>query len=488
VKAVATLRAVILAAGIALATGAALAAPPKPSSRSPSHPLTTAIFDPLAAQPASRTEFARIRATGATVVRLPLRWAAVAPAARGARFDPQNPDDPAYRWQTVDAVVRAAAAARVQPILDIVTMPPWALKPGTGTPGTPVASDLGAFARAAALRYDGRHGLPHVRYWQVWNEPNLGSQLSPQLVNGRPVGALAYRAMVNAFAAGVKPVASDNVVIAGGLAPFRDQTPATQAQDLDWGPLSFMRAFFCLSASLRSSCSTSVRFDVWSHHPYTSGGPTHHAALPNDVSLGDLPRLVATLRAAVAAGHVQPRRMPQLWVTEFSWDSNPPDPNGVPTDLLDRWVPQALYAMWRNGVSLVTWFSLDDQPLKDGIYQSGLHFPDGKPKSYLVGFRFPVVAFPRGNGFSVWGRTPTGTGATVTIEQRSATGGAWRRVASLRADASGIFQATVPGDRTGFVRARVGRQASLPFSLASVPDRTYVPFGLGDVGDTKGHR
>ena len=51
-------------------------------------------------------------------------------------------------------------------------------------------------------------------------------------------------------------------------------------------------------------------------------------------------------------------------MTEFSWDSNPPDPKGVPAVLEGRWVAEALYRMWSAGVSLVTWFTLRDQPVR----------------------------------------------------------------------------------------------------------------------------
>jgi hypothetical protein len=469
-------RAVIVAIAVAaaLAGWISAAAPAVPASQG----LRTGIFDPLAAHPSSRSEYARIRAAGATIVRVQLSWANVAPANRKPSFAAANPSDPSYRWRSYDAEVRAAASAGVQVMFDIVDTPAWALK--RGTTSTPIASDLGAFAHAAALHFDGHHGVPRVRYWQVWNEPNLATQLAPQLVNGRPVGAVAYRAMLNAVWSGVKAVARDNVVVSGGLAPFRDETPATRKQDPDWGPLSFTRAVFCLSPTLRSACSAKVHVDAWAQHPYTSGGPTHHAVLANDVSLGDLPKLVATLRAAVAAGHVLPHRLPEIWVTEFSWDSNPPDPNGVPTELLNRWVPQALYVMWRNDVSVVTWFLLNDQPLKDGIYQSGLRYASGRAKPYLLGFRFPVVAFPRASGFYVWGRTPNSKPATVLVEQR--TGAGWHRAAKLHANVNGLFQATVSAGRSGWVRARVGGQASLPFSLASVPDQTFVPFGLPSLG------
>lgn len=464
------LRALVLLSAAGLA---ALAASPA-SARA----LATAIFDPFAASPTASAEFGRAKATGASFVRLTASWRATAPAAPAKGFAAADPSDPGYRWETLDEQIEAAVAAGLRPIVDIIVAPPWALEDGSGSPGTPVARDLGDFARAAATRYSGRfHGLPHVRYWQVWNEPNLTTQLSPQLVRGRPVAALAYRDMVNAVAAAVKGVSGSNVVVAGGVSPFRDMTPETYQQNHDWGPLTFMRAFFCLSPKLRSTCSAKARFDVWSLHPYTSGDPNHHAVLPDDVSLGDLPKLTAMIRAAVRRGHVLPQQMPQLWVTEFSWDSSPPDPGGVPPRLLKRWVPQSLYQAWRSGFSLFTWFQLNDQPLSAGPYQSGLHYSDGRSKPYLEGFRFPVVAFPRARGFYIWGRTPWSAAGSVAVEQL--TGRRWRRVTTLHSDRSGIFQATLRGARTGSVRARLLRsgERSLAFSLARVPDHFYNPFG-----------
>jgi hypothetical protein len=281
--------------------------------------------------------------------------------------------------------------------------------------------------------------------------------------------------MVNAVATAVKDVAPDNLVVAGGLAPFRDISPDTYRQNHDWGPLSFMRAFFCLSKALKASCGATAQVDIWAHHPYTSGGPTHKAVLPEDVSLGDLPKLRIALAAAVKAHHVLPARMPALWVTEFSWDSNGPDPLGVPTKLLERWVPQALYEMWRNGVSLVTWFQLQDEPLATSFYQSGLFYRDGRKKPYLEGFRFPLVAFPRANGIYVWGRTPGGKSSSVIVEQRSST--AWRRIGRLQARSSGVFTGTLRAPVTGWVRARAVGETTLPFSLQSVADRFFNPFG-----------
>jgi hypothetical protein len=446
------------------------------ASSASAQPLATGLFDP-AWSDLGTVGCNALKATGASVVRVPVAWREVAPGTPSPSFNARDAADPGYRWDGTDARLQGVVACGFEPIVDLVGAPAWAIVKGTRDPGTPVASALGDFAAAAAARYSGEDpSLPRVRLWQVWNEPNLATQLSPQLEDGRPVGALAYRAMVNAVAAAVKGVASGNVVVAGGLAPFRDISPDTYRQDTDWGPLSFMRAFFCLSKSLKSTCATKARFDVWSHHPYTSGGPTHSAVLPDDVSLGDLPQLRRVLAAAVRAGHVSPRRMPRLWVTEFSWDSKPPDPLGVPAGLLQRWVPQALYEMWRNGVSLVTWFSLRDEPLATGFYQSGLLYNGGRKKPFFEGFRFPVVAFPRSRGFYVWGRTPAGDRSPVVIEQK--TGGGWRRVARLGTGSSGIFAATLRAPRSGSVRARLpDGERSLAFSLRAVPDRFFNPFG-----------
>ena len=147
--------------------------------------------------------------------------------------------------------------------------PVWA-QAGTD-PSSPIGvspKEYGRFAAAAAARYDGSFGdLPRIQIWQAWNEPNITTFLRPQLVRGRPVAAHNYRALVNALATNVKRIHKDNLVVAGGLAPFRDSTQEIVDQDEDWGPLSFMREVLCLSDRLRAKCDARVRFDVWAMHP-----------------------------------------------------------------------------------------------------------------------------------------------------------------------------------------------------------------------------
>jgi hypothetical protein len=399
-------------------------------------------------------ELRRVAESGATAFRLTVQWNSVAPAQPSASFRAADPSDSQYQWAPVDAAIEAFVAHRLVPIVSIIDAPQWAMEPGTTIPAP---AQLAAFAKAAARRYDGRfHGLPRVRYWQVWLEPNLTPLLSPQLVNGQPVAAVRYRAMINAFAAVVHAAAPGNLVIAGGTAPFRDITPEVLAQNKDWGPLSFTRAVLCMSPQNKPMCDSRLHFDIWAHHPYTSGGPTHHALYPDDISLGDLGKLTSLLDAARAAGHIVSKQPLQFWVTEFSWDTNPPDPGGVPTLLAARWVSQALYVMWKDGVSLVTWLQLRDVPRSVGYLQAGLYY-DGetvrsdRPKPLLQAFRFPVVAFPRGKEIYVWGRTAAGVPGKVVVQRLVNRG--WKTLGHVQTDRYGIFQATFTAPTRGSVRA-----------------------------------
>jgi hypothetical protein len=226
-------------------------------------------------------------------------------------------------------------------------------------------------------------------------------------------------------------------------------------------------------------------FDTWAMDPYTSGDPEHQANSPDDVSFGDLPRVAALLRAAYRAHHIISPRPPQFWITEFSWDSKPPDPYGVPLTLETRWVAEAIYRAWVDGISLLSWFQIRDDPNPAG-FQSGLYYgcANGpscdRPKPILAAFRFPFVAYRQRHNVLVWGRTPWGRPGAVVVEQRKGAG--WRRLATVRTDRYGVFTATLSTSASGDLRARLPGTGgapveSAPFSLHVPPDMLVNPFG-----------
>ncbi|HJU37628.1 MAG TPA: cellulase family glycosylhydrolase [Gaiellaceae bacterium] len=445
-------------------------------------PLATALDDPwLFNNRGAHTEtaFAMTRSAGATYVRLPANWSAIAPSTRPPGFVATDPTSPGYSWAALDANVAAADAAGLTPILDLQSVPQWAYakRPQGVNAGTPKASALGQFAAALATHYDGVTPSAHV--FEVWNEPNVSIYLSP-------VSGSAYRGMVNAVADAVHAVDSKNIVVAGNLDPFGH--PKSKKQK--WNsvhPLAFMRSVFCVSKGKHPhrTCHATVHFDAWSHHPYTFNGPFGHARNSDDVTLGDLPRMRSLLRAGVRLHHVISRHPVKFWVTEFSWDTNPPRRHAAPTGLAARWTEEAFYQMWRSGVSLVTWFGLQDRggksPYQSGLFRHSASLEGAKAKPVRTAFRFPFVAYLKGGTVGTWGRDATSDQRLVTIQRRHGAHGHWKTVAKIRSNRLGILKANLKLEATkkDWLRATAsGSGTSLPFSLTRPsPKLRYGPWG-----------
>jgi hypothetical protein len=295
--------------------------------------------------------------------------------------------------------------------------------------------------------------------------------------------------MLAQFSRAVHEVHPDNTVIAGGLAPYGRFGKDHHAVH----PLVFMRELLCIKPdnTPADGCKP-VHFDVWSHHPYTEGGPNHKAAVEGNVSMGDLPAMRHVLDAAIRADHIASQRKVGFWVTEFSWETDPPDSYGVPEALHARWMDEAFYRMWRQGVSRAVWFKIKDESVPSYLgvkHQSGLFtscdWSCAEPKLAFRAFQFPFVAFRSVHGVKVWGRTPDSTHEDVVIEQHGKS--RWRRIGDLSASRDGIFKKRLRTRGDGALRARVTPEAgatgasrvtrSIPFELKETPDLAVTVFG-----------
>jgi hypothetical protein len=449
-------------------------------------PLVTAVSDPwLFNSSQETTAFAKTRAAGASYVRLSVNWNAIAPGTRPDGFVATDPTSPGYSWSNTDTIVERAEAAGLTPIMDISGTPNWAYakKPQGVNAGTPKAAYLGQFATALAKHYDGGEGLaaggPVAHVYQVWNEVNNSLFLGP-------VSATSYRGMVNAVANGVHAVDPKNVVIAGDLDPFGHPKGKKQRWNSQ-APLAFMRSLLCVSKGTHPhrTCSATIHFDVWSHHPYTFNGPFGKAKNPDDVSLGDLPRMRALLEAGIHLHRVVSTHPVKFWVTEFSWDTNPPRRHAAPSALAARWTAEALHQMWKSGVSLVTWFGLQDRggssQYQSGLFRHSASLAKAKAKPGLTAFRFPFVAYLGKGTVSIWGRDATSNKQVVTIQRRHGAGGHWTTVARIRSNSSGIFKASVrlAATKKDWLRASAPHSgSSLAFSLnPPSPKLRYGPWG-----------
>jgi hypothetical protein len=443
----------------------------------------------------------KVKAAGANYVRLILSWRNVSPSPTATTMPPIDPASPAsYNWAGFDIYVQAAVQAGLTPLITVWQAPRWAENRGDNTtwrPGTarPDPILFGRFATAAAAHYRTLYPTLHIA-WEAWNEPNFTYFLQPQKLNGSWYGPVQYRSLLNKFYAGIHAVDPAALVVGGSTGPFGNKRKP--------GPLLFLRKVFCLSDTNRARGSCGAHADAWSTHPYTQGGPTHHAVSPYNVSLGDLPEMRRAITAAVRVGHLKSIHAPvRFWVSEFGWDSNGPDSGGVPLWLHARWTSEALYRSWKAGVSLFIFHQLRDRPTN---YQSGLFFcgaaalsdngtsvgqcenaafsfaNDVKKKSWQAAY-FPFVAFAANGRVTIWGRTPNSTpGQTIVIQRKTSSG--YRKLFVLRANGVGIFTKSWSTSLSrGFLRARIGGSGTLsgtlsvPFSLARVPDRPVNPWG-----------
>lgn len=310
--------------------------------------------------------FDRAQQLNSSVVRTTVYWSRIAPTRPA---NAANPFDRAYRFNDLDEFVRNAATRGIAVMLTIWGTPTWANGGKSQNIAPTRVADLTNFARAVANRYDGKHaGLPAVQFFGVWNEPNLGLFLSPQYdKKGKPVSPFIYARLYRAAYAGIKVGNPAAQVGIGETSPRGRLTPlgATGTQET-LAPQTFAR--------LLSTARPKVRFDAWSHHPYSTlgTGPTQRVRYPN-ANLPQLPLFEEHLNLWFG------RKTTPIWVTEYAFQTKPGEPRGV--------TPAQQAAYMRTAVAMVTrmpyvkmfvWFILRDDPTAG--WQSGVLYRNSSEK------------------------------------------------------------------------------------------------------------
>jgi hypothetical protein len=480
--------------------------------------LVTGFSDPFHYQANSTSDRAawmnRTTATGAGIVRLAVEWPAIVGSQRPP--DPTNPGSASYNFSPIDGPVRDAEARGLQVLLTINHAPPWAEGPGRPTsvaPGTwkPNPTDLANFVQAVAARYSGSFDpsgsaprLPAVQALEVWDEANSSDWLNPQFQGTTALSPDYYREMLNVSYKAIKRVNPRMLVVVAGTDPYGDPPggpypPGTYGPTQRVYPVQFWQQLLCVHPVVSKipvkskkkkgkkkrkkkvrrvvtyvrtqGCPGPALFDVFAHHPIdnTGGGPLRSGPTPYDVSTPDLGRLVSVLRGAEQAGTTLPGTHP-VWVTEFWWDSNPPNPVGAPLGEQARWIEQSLYLFWKAGASAAINFQVGDTTARPDVHaglQAGVYFIDGQAKPSLTAFRFPFVT-ERINKRKLiaWGKAPEG--GTLSIQRQQGAG--WATIKTVQVGKGAVFltklrssrkQRKKPYLRATPLRATVGASQSV---------------------------
>jgi hypothetical protein len=461
-----------------------------------------------------------LKSLGVDIVKVRVSWRGVAPSSASRTKPSFNAADPAAYpesgWAPYDAIVRGAAARGMGVYFQLGgSAPEWATggkrnsavyepnanefksfvqavgtrysgsfggsagssgTPGGGTPiplPGPLASSIGAGSGTTAAQAASA-ALPRVTLYSVWNEPNLKSWLAPQTKKKVPYAPVIYRRLLYAAADGLKASGhgSDQLLV-GELLPFArsGRTGSTKLR-----PLAFMRELACLNAKFRPykgkaakvrGCRGKFRKlpgTGLAFHPYTlGGGPDVKTPNKDDASIGTLSRVTKTLDRLYSKRRLAKRRMP-LWITEFGFQSSPPDRYATPLKRIPRFMGQSERIAYRNRrvASYSQYPLLDDAAL--GGFQSGLRFKNGKAKKGVYNaFAHTIYAVRSGSRVQVFGCERAATSSsTFTIEGRVGKRGKWKTLATGKPNAFGYFVRKVrfsPGRKSQF-RFRVGSAKS----------------------------
>lgn len=349
---------------------------------------------------------AKLDQLGVDVVRVTLNWHRIE----------VSPGE--YQWGRSDRLLGALRRRGLEPVVTLWGTPNWA---NGGAPNTAPrrGEDFNRFANAAAARY------LFVRKWVLWNEPNKAIWLkpaSPQLYVSRILNP-GYR--------GIKQVNPAAQVAGGATGPRGGKSGIA--------PVDFIRAMDRAGA----------RLDVFAHHPYPDnasespfeGGCDHCKT----ITMATLERLLREV------GRAFPRA--RIWLTEYAYQTRPPDPFGVSLETQARFVAEAARRVHAAPkVDMLIHYLYRDEP-DLGRWQSGLETIDGRPKLALLATMLPFAQVSRrGSRTTVWGQVRPGEGRQRYLLQ-TLSGGRWVAIGGGRStDARGYLRLTVSAPRRTLLR------------------------------------
>ena len=452
-----------------------------------------------------------LKSLGVDRVRVTLLWKSVAPSpnsrTRPADFRATVPEEYGVRaWEPYDTLVYAARERGIEVNFNVTGPAPlWATKPAPRTDildtFEPSAAEFGAFVAAAGTRYSGRwpdspyvapqNRVPRVGYWSIWNEPNHSGWLTPQWnaesKSAFPRAASLYRELLDAAWTGLRLSGHEkDTLLIGETAP---KGITTRGIKKFIEPIPFIRALYCLDsrnrplkgkAATQLGCGKSGRAfreahpalfaaSGYGHHPYELiFAPGRRPAKRNWVTLANLGRLSRTLDA-VFRRHGSRRKLP-LYLTEYGYQTNPPDRAGVSLSRQAAYLNQAEYMAFRNArVKTLAQFQLIDDPMSVRAgFQSGLMTVRGKRKPAFAAYRLPIwlprAKVRRGASVKVWALlrpAPNGKAAKGTVQFRAKGSKRWRTLKTVTTrNRRNYLQTSVRVRGSGAVRVRYGKNSS----------------------------
>jgi hypothetical protein len=208
-------------------------------------------------------------------------------------------------WDKYDHIVDLAEKFDLELIVRLSNPPAWSRAAGNanGTYAPPDNyDDFGDFVEAVVTRYRGR-----VKYYQIWNEPNIYPEWGEQAVDPE-----AYAELLKVAATRARAADPEAVIILGALASTIELTP-TPPYGLN--DLVYLQRLYDAGAAPYFDILAMQGYGLWS-------GPSDRRMHPRVMNFSR-PRFVRDLMVRNGDAHKP------IWISEMNW-------NAVPDDIGDK--------------------------------------------------------------------------------------------------------------------------------------------------------
>lgn len=256
-----------------------------------------------------------IAEAGFCFIRQEFPWEDIEISAKGDFWD-HKWDQSA--WDKYDRIVDVAERNGLQIIARLDNPPAWSRAGGDEI--GPLAppddyGDFGDFVYAVVNRYRGR-----VRYYQIWNEPNIYPEWGEQ-----PVNANQYVELLKIAYTRAKEADPDCVILSAGLA----QTTERGLRNMD--DTIYLRQMYDAGAQPYFDIMAVMAYGLWT-------GPTDQRASLDRTNFSR-PEIIRELMVQYGDG-AKP-----IWATEIGWNALPDDFGGFPNFGRVTLEQQARYAV-----------------------------------------------------------------------------------------------------------------------------------------------
>ncbi|MDY6875419.1 MAG: hypothetical protein SWK90_04340 [Chloroflexota bacterium] len=372
-------------------------------------------------------------------------------------------------WEKYDHIVGLAEQYDLEIIARLSNPPAWTRADGDTRGHNAPPDDLadwGDYIYAVASRYRGR-----VRYYQLWNEPNIYPEWGEQ-----PVDPEGYTRLLCEGYRRAKEADPDVVIISGALAPTVSLHPGP-------GPGTGLSDFIFLQRMYDAGAGAC--FDVLSVNDYMLwSGPTDHRMQPLNINFA---RPVYIRDIMVANGDAAK----PVWISEMNSNAVPNDPG------IQDWIrygqvtpeQQAHYAVlayqrameewpWVGVVNFWFFKRADDTEQGQSWYYFRMVEPDFTPmpvyetmREYTAGLT-PTL-YPGTHQEDHWALEYEGDWETVreTVANQEAYRQTITPGATLRFTFEGASLTLVPGPGTGEIEVSVNGAEPRRVALAGEPVR-----------------